>query len=301
MVKHQRRSHQRGSHSLDNEEYTSEDDDRESPSSPRQTGLSWPNPHHLGGHPGLQAHTIHRAASFADFGQHVNDYSAQQQQYNHRHSVSAGGTHEYHGEVQQPQHAGVHMLHRTPSMPSHPYYVTEQNNPGIATMNTAPIQGYQMPRQQPDRLALEIPYMTTNTAGSIQGSPNSYTASVPDRNPSAQEGYYTHQPPPAPYSLNASSPLVEQPMVQYAQQTPQPVPQVTTAQQVQHVQEQYQPPPPHQPEHTWYDGVPYQPPVEVPTVGQLPSFGSGIYDQWTIKPDFEDPSMLMPSQRVGNM
>ncbi|OTA53682.1 hypothetical protein K449DRAFT_206490 [Hypoxylon sp. EC38] len=313
MVKHQRRSHQRGIHSSEIDDFSSESDGGESPSTPRPTGLSWSTSHLTAGHPGLQGHTIQRAASFADFGQHINEYNVQQQ-YNHRHSVSAGGAHEYHGEaIQQPQqqqqqqHPGVHMLHRTASMPQHPYYVTEQNNPGVATMNTNPIQSYQMPRQQPERLPLEIPYTGASMAGSIQSSPSTYSAAAPGRSPSAQDGFYTHQPPQTTaYALNTTSPVVEQPMVQYAQQVHQPIhpqsvqPQVPSAPQVHHTQEQYQPAPA-QTEDPWYSTVPYQAPVEVGTIGQLPSFGSSVFDPWAIKPDFDDPTMQMPSARIDSM
>ncbi|KAI1389130.1 uncharacterized protein F4822DRAFT_270588 [Hypoxylon trugodes] len=311
MVKHQRRSHQRGAHMSEVDDLTSESDGGESPSTPKhQNGMSWPTTNHLvpGGHPGLQGHTIHRASSFADFGQQMTDYNVQQPyNNNHRHSVSAGGTNEYHGDaVQQPQNPGVHMLHRTASMPQHPYYVTEQNNPGVATMNTNPMQPYQMPRQQPERLPLEIPYNAGMT-GSLQSSPTTFSAAAQGRSPSAQDGFYTHQPPQAPtYALNGASPIVEQPMMQYTHQMPQqihppqsvhpPVPQ----QQIPHNQEHYQPQPGPE-DQQWYNAVPYQAPVEVSTIGPLPSFGSGVYDPWAIKPDFEDGSIQMPSARIDNM
>ncbi|KAI0384624.1 hypothetical protein F5Y04DRAFT_217715 [Hypomontagnella monticulosa] len=322
MVKHQRRSHQRGSQSLDNEDYTS-DDGGEYPSTPKQASLSWPNAYAGEGggggqqHIKMQSHTLHHAASFPSLSQHMNEYGTQQQ-YDHRHSISAGGAHEYHGEryhddmVQQASQSKVHTLHQTPNMPQHPYYITEQNNPGIATMNTGPIQTYQMPQQHPDQLTLKIPYVGNNMAGSIQSSPTNYVSPIPNRSLSGQEGYYTHQPPQAQYS---TSPIVKQPIVQYVHQAheqsihPRSLPPQATPtqqlQQVQQVQEQYQqaqppPPPPAQPEDPWYDGVAYQPPVEVTTIGQLPSFGSGVFDQWSIKPDYEDPSMQLPSARMDD-
>ncbi|KAL7623646.1 hypothetical protein AAE478_005198 [Parahypoxylon ruwenzoriense] len=319
MVKHQRRSHQRGIHSLEVDDFSSESDGGESPSTPRQAGLPWSTGHLTAGHPGMQGHTIQRAASFADFGQHVNDYNVQQQYGNsssssssnqHRHSVSAGGAHEYHGEVvQQPHHVGVPMLHRTTSMPQHPYYVTEQNNPGVATMNTNPIQPYQMPRQQAERLSSEIPYTAAGMASSIQSSPSTFSVTASGRSPSVQDGFYTHQPPPQPaYTLGTTSPIVEQPMVQYGQHIHQPMqhsqsvpPQVSPTQHAHHqAQEQYQPPAA-QPEEHWYSAVPYQAPVEVATIGQLPSFGSGIYDTWAMKPDYDDPTLQMPSARIDSM
>ncbi|KAI2616303.1 hypothetical protein GGR54DRAFT_239639 [Hypoxylon sp. NC1633] len=324
MVKHQRRSHQRGVNSSEVDDGSSESEGGESPSTPKQIGLPWSS-NHLG-HPGLQGHAIQRAASFADFGQHLGEYNLQQP-YNHRHSVSAGGAHEYHGElVQQPppppppqqqqqhqqqQHPGVHMLHRTASMPQHPYYVTEQNNPGVATMNTNPIHTYHMPRQPPERIQLEIPYTGAGMGGSIQSSPTTFSAAA-GRSPSAPEGFYTHQPPQSTtFSLN-TSPVGEQPMMQYAQQMQQAIhhaqpvqPQVPTSQQVHQTQEQYHPPPP-QPEEQWYNGLPYQQPTDVsqtipPSIGQIPPYGSTLYDAWTVKPDFDDQTMQLPSARIDDM
>lgn len=51
----------------------------------------------------------------------------------------------------------------------------------------------------------------------------------------------------------------------------------------------------------WYSNVPYQPPVEVATIGQLPTYGAGVYDPWGPKIEFEDPSMQLPSARIASM
>ncbi|CRK36730.1 hypothetical protein BN1723_018632, partial [Verticillium longisporum] len=133
-------------------------------------------------------------------------------------------------EEQTPQqHPGAHMLHRTASMPQHSYYVTEQSNPGVATMNTNPMPAqYQVPRQPVERLPLEIPYSAPHQA--MQSSPSNFSAGS-GRSPSTQEGFYTHQPTQtATYALHAASP------VEHAQQhAPQHQPQpqmVPYAQQV---------------------------------------------------------------------
>lgn len=265
------------------------------------------------------AHALHRASSFADFGQHIN---GGYQQYNHRHSVSQGAAHEYHGQVvheQQQQHPGAQMLHRTASMPQHSYYVTEHANPGVATMNTNPMPAaYQVPRQQVERLPLEIPYTAAGITGSLQSSPSTFSPAS-GRSPSVhQEAFYTHQPPQsAAYAMHHTSPVEQQhpqhQMVQYAQQMPQqiqPPPQTVPsqappAQPIHHVQEQYQPPPPQQQqqqEEHWYSGVPYQAPVEVATIGSIPAYSTaGVYDPWSIKPEFDDPSMQLPSARLEAM
>ncbi|KAH8198662.1 hypothetical protein TruAng_007160 [Truncatella angustata] len=313
MVKHQRRSHQRGIHSSELDDCTSESDSGESPTTPRMSNIPWPQVS-MGGHHGIHGHTVHRAASFADFGHAMNGYPIQHP-YGHRHSVSTGIPHEYHGQhiqqqqpqqqqhqpQQQPQqHPGAHMLHRTASMPQHSYYVTEHSNPGIATMNTNSIPAYQVPRQHVERPMIEIPYSATTIAGSLQSSPATFSP-VSGRSPSVhQENFYTHQPAQtATYAIQTTSPVESQsqPMVQYVQQVhAQPAPT-----HVHHVQEHYQPPQPQQ-EEQWYSGMPYQAPVEVATIGSLPSYGSiGAYDPWAIKTDFEDPSMQLPSARLESM
>lgn len=260
----------------------------------------------MGGHPGIHGHTIHRAASFADFGHAMNGYSVQQP-YSHRHSVSTGAAHEYHGqpvhEPPQQQHPGAHMLHRTASMPQHSYYVTEHTNPGVATMNTNSMSTYQVPRQHVERPMIEIPYSAATMAGSLQSSPATFSPAS-GRSPSVhQDGFYTHQPAQsATYALQTTSPVESQPqqIVHYVQQMQQvPAPQAAPPQV--HVQEHYTPQPPQQ-EEQWYSGIPYQAPVEVGTIGSLPSYGSGaVYDPWGIKADFEDPSMQLPSARLETM
>ncbi|KAL3297864.1 C2H2 finger domain-containing protein [Colletotrichum asianum] len=302
MVKHQRRSHQRGLHPNElMDDCTSDSDSGESPSTPKHAGMQWPPQGVMAmNHPGMHGgHAMHRAASFADFGQHMNGYPMQQQpqaQYGaHRHSLSSGGAHEFHGQpVHEQQHPGVQMLHRTASMPQHSYYVTEQNNPGVATMNTNPMQNQygQVPRQQQPQV--DMPYSAAGMNQSIQSSPSSFSAAS------------------ATYALHNASPVVEhqQPgMVPYPQQmqqqihTPQPIPtQAPAPPPQQQVPSQYASPTPQaQPEEYW-NGVPYQAPVEVATIGQLPTYGSGVYDPWGgPKIEFEDPSMQLPSARIENL
>ncbi|KAK9769868.1 putative C2H2-type domain-containing protein [Seiridium cardinale] len=308
MVKHQRRSHQRGIHSSELDDCTSDSDSGESPSTPRMSNIPWPQVG-MGGHPGIHGHTIHRASSFADFGHAMNGYAVQHP-YGHRHSVSTGAPHEYHGQPvheqqqqqqqQQQQHPGAHMLHRTASMPQQTYYVTEHANPGVATMNTNPVPTYQVPRQHIERPMIEIPYSATTIAGSLQSSPATFSPAS-GRSPSVhQEGFYTHQPAQAAtFALQGTSPAETQPqpMVQYVQHMQAPP---SAPAQVHQAQEQYQPTPPQHGEQ-WYNGMPYQPPVEVATIGSLPSYGSGVYDPWAIKTEFEDPSMQLPSARLESM
>ncbi|KAK2042855.1 hypothetical protein LZ31DRAFT_469525 [Colletotrichum somersetense] len=282
MVKHQRRSHQRGMHNGGDilDDCTSDSDSGESPSTPKHANMQWP-PHHQGvmamNHHGM-GHAMSRAASFNDYTQHMNGYQMQQQQQQqygaHRHSLS-GGPHEFHGQsVHEQQHPAV-MLQRTASMPQPPYFVTEQGNPGVATMNTNMYA--QVPRQQQQQV--DIPYSAPGMNQSIQSSPSSFSAAS-GRSPSSQEGFYTHQPTQAAtYALHHASP---------------PPPQ-------QHVSQYTSPTPQAQPEEYW-NSVPYQAPVEVATIGQLPTYGSGVYDPWGgPKIEFEDPSMQLPSARIENL
>jgi hypothetical protein len=104
-------------------------------------------------------------------------------------------------------------------MPHHNYFVPDQNNPGVATMNTnqhaAPQHQYhpQVPRQG-ERLPLEIPSYpnASDLASSIpNSSPGSFSAAS-GRSPSTQDGFYTHVPAgqTAAYSLHAASPVTQQ-------------------------------------------------------------------------------------------
>jgi hypothetical protein len=237
---------------------------------------------------------MHRAHSFADFGQgHLDGFSVQQN-YGHRHSVS-GGAHSFTQSI--PEHGHPHpnsMMHRAPSLPAHSsYYVPEQNNPGVATLNTNPprIQTYHLPRHQNSQ---EMP----------QSSPSTYS-SASRASPVSQEPYYTHQPAQAAtYALQNSSPIEQQP-IQYQQQLslhlsqpqsmPTPVPHVTQA------QEQYHPST--QQDGQWYDNVPYQPPVEVVCHIQAYPQQHIFHDPWGVQKleAYDDPSLQMPSARVENL
>lgn len=299
MVKHQRRSHQRGIHSseLDDGE-TSDSDTGESPSTPQHSAMHWPQqlqvPQQL-----PHGHQMHRAHSFADFGQHqIHAYPMQQNFGAHRHSLSGGAQQQYNGPIQEhPQP----IMQRAPSLPAHAsYYVPEHNNPGVATLNTnpPPIQTYQIPRQ------LERQEV-------VQSSPSSYS-SVSRNSPVSQEPFYTHHPAQAAtYALHNSSPVEQQPMVQYQQQVPQhivqqhhglPAPIIHHPQHhPQPVHTQYHPAPPQ--EGQWYEHVVYQPPVEVishhiPTYPQNQVFN----DPWAQKIEaYDDPSLQMPSARIENL
>jgi hypothetical protein len=291
MVKHQRRSHQRGIHSseLDDGE-TSDSDSGESPSTPQHPGhVQWPQTVSIPSHSHMvNGHTMHRAHSFADFGQHHLDGYSVHGPYGHRHSLS-GSTHSYPQSI--PEHGHPMLQNRAPSLPAHSsYYVPEQGNPGVATLNTNPtsIQTYHIPRHQTSQ---EI----------LQSSPSSYS-SVSRASPVSQEPYYTHQSAQAAtYALHNSSPVEQQPMVQFQQQQ---ISQHLSQQPMPHIQEQYQHPS-SQSEGQWFDNVAYQQPVVevISPVHNLQSYPQAIFhDPWGPKIEhFDDPSLQMPSARIENL
>lgn len=291
MVKHQRRSHQRGIHSseLDDGE-TSDSDSGESPSTPQNPSqMQWPPtiavPSHSAMHHG---HQMHRAHSFADFGHQQIDGFPVQQNYGHRHSLS-GGTH-YNPSI--PEHGLPNpMMSRAPSLPPHSaYYVPEQNNPGVATLNTnpTPIQTYHLPRHQQSQEML-------------QSSPSTYS-STSRASPVSQGPYYTHQAAQnATYALQNQAPVEQQNIIQYQQPLPhhmsQPQPMPTP---VPHVQGQFQQD--QQQDGQWYDSVAYQPPAEVISHIQVYPQQHLFHDPWGVKIEtFDDPSLQMPSARIENL
>ncbi|KAH8594799.1 hypothetical protein B0O99DRAFT_513465 [Bisporella sp. PMI_857] len=287
MVKHQRRSHQRGLHSseLDDGE-TSESDNGDSPSTPQHSSqIQWPQNTTITSHSAIQSnHQLQRAHSFADFGQH--DGFPVQPNYVHRHSVSGNGS--FHPSI--PEHGQPQLINRAPSLPAHSsYYVTEHNNPGVATLNTnpPPLQTYHMPRHQPSQEML-------------LSSPSSYS-SASRASPLPQETYYTHQgPQAATYALHNASPIDQQPMIQYQQQLNQQQPQPPQPPQVAHVQEQYHQQAPQNGQ--WYEGVAYQPPVEV--ISHISPYHPSqvvFHDPWQKIETFDDPSLQLPSARIENM
>ena len=194
---------------------------------------------------------------------------------NQRHGLS-NESHNYRGGER-----GMHIVHRTASLPHQPFYVVEQSNPGIATMNTNVPHSYQIPRHSMD--SVDIPYSSASISSisSISSSPASFSPGG-GHSPALQGGVYSHQPGTVGYAIQNAT-TVEQPTA-----TP------AYAQQVPH-QSQMQ-----QPEgQTWY---PYQAHVEVATIGQLPPFGSGVYDIYSApKLEFDDPTMQLPSARIESM
>ncbi|KAI0102398.1 hypothetical protein GGR51DRAFT_289687 [Nemania sp. FL0031] len=291
MVKHQRRSHQKGMHFSELDDCSSESDGGESPTTPTQRAMSWAPNSQI--QPAVPGHPLHRSTSFADFGQNIDEYGAQVQ-YGNRHSISGSDTHEYQDHSISAHHGSIQMVNRLQISPN-TYYVTEQSNPAVATMNTTPIQQYQASRPHPERPSQEIPCPTTNLNGSIQNVSSPFSPPAPIRGPPSHVGYYHSNQPPQliEHQLMAQ-------MRQEMQHTMQAIPQIPTGQPIHEIQEQFQQPASHHVSQ-WYEEIPYNAPMEVPTIGQIPTFGSGLFAPWEFKTDLEDPTMQMPSARIDNM
>lgn len=331
MVKHWKRTHQRGPHSPELDDMISDGGSDSAPPTPEShSAMPWQSHHApMMGHP---SHQLQRAASFADFGQQMGPHGMQQYP-NHRHSLSSNGPPPEYGAPQLGQ-PGLHphyqqqqqqqILQRTGSLQHHSYFVPDQNNPGVATMNTNQPPPYhpQVPRQGIERLPLEIPAYPNGAdlASSIpNSSPGSFSAGS-GRSPSTQDGFYTHVPPPgqAPaYAMHSASPVTAQQTPQLmsfpGQVMPQPQPQPQQQgqqgqqpspeqQYQQQAQAQVQQQQTQQAQQQWFDSAQYQSPVEVTTIGSLPAYGSaGMYDPWGPKLEFDDPTMQLPSARIESM
>ncbi|CAJ0552904.1 Ff.00g009820.m01.CDS01 [Fusarium sp. VM40] len=298
MVKHQRRSHQQGMNPNDIDDCSSDSDSDESPSTPQHSSMTW-SPHdmvHMNHVP--PNGSLHRASSYADFESQVHNHHHMPQGYGPRQGIPASVPHEYRGSPVPEQHPHVQLVHRASTMPRQAYYVTEQGNPGVATMINAVPPHYQL-SQQVQRPAIELPYSTSGIATSIQSSPSTFSVtSVPS--PMVPEGFYGHQPGSQPaYSAAESQPAMiqyHQPVQHHMAQPHQPV--VSQAQHIPATTEHYPPPPVHSQQEHWPH---YDPPIEVTTIGQLPAYGTGVYDMYGPKIEFDDPSLQLPSSRLASM
>ncbi|KAG5995440.1 hypothetical protein E4U52_008329 [Claviceps spartinae] len=247
MVKHQRRSHNRGLNPNDIlDDCTSESDMGELPATPDHTTMAW-SMSAPGGpmiHPGMvHPHPMHRSSPFPDFAHQITPFGMSHQ-IAQQHSVPTE-VHDFHRHDQN-----MHMAQHASSLPPQSYYVVDQNNPGIATMNTIPA-AYNIPRQHMER-SLEVPYSHGNMP-SLGNSPDGFSpvSAVSVHSPSMPDGLYTHHSP-APTNFG-----------------------------------------------DW--GYQYQPPVEVTTIGQIPAYGTGVYDMYP-GPKLEyDDACLLPGTRMEAM
>ncbi|KAI0451538.1 hypothetical protein F5B21DRAFT_381275 [Xylaria acuta] len=268
MTKHLRRSHQKGMHSTDIDDSSSESDGGESPTTPTQRAIPWQSlSQSLSALPGQPPH---RSPSFGNFGQHLDEYVGAQTQYGHRHSISATDIHEYQDPSVPGQHGSIQLL----QIPTSTYYVPDQTNPAVATMDPNSIQQYQ--------------------AGRPQESMPSHFSALSIRGPPSQGGYYQNQSPQV-LQHQVMGPQFRQPI----QTSMQSLPQTQAIHHVHGIQEPFQPS--HNTGH-WYSEIPYNPPIEVPTLDHVSGYGSGLMPGWDYKPELDDdPTMQMPSARLANM
>ncbi|KAL6405513.1 hypothetical protein AUP68_11271 [Ilyonectria robusta] len=148
-------------------------------------------------------------------------------------------------------------------------------------------------------------YPPSGIATSIQSSPSTFSAASVQR-PLMQDGFYPHQQQhPPSYTLQAASPMdSHHSMPSYTQsihqamiQAQQPVASQAQQNQTPTTENYHQPAAQSQEEH-WPQ---YQPPTEVTTIGQLPAYGTGVYDLCGPKIEFDDPTMQLPSSRLESL
>ncbi|KAG8664330.1 hypothetical protein FPOAC2_14035 [Fusarium poae] len=145
--------------------------------------------------------------------------------YAHRRGIPTTVPHEYHGHTVPDQHAHVQLVHRATAIPRQAYYVTEQGDPGVATMTSSLPAHYHL-SQQVERPPMEMPYSAAGIPTSIQSSPSTFSAtSVPS--PMVQDGFYAHQPATQPaYTAAETQPAMvqyHQPIQNHMAQPQQPV------------------------------------------------------------------------------
>ncbi|KAK4140805.1 uncharacterized protein C8A04DRAFT_31677 [Dichotomopilus funicola] len=235
MVKHYKRTHQRGYHSTGSDSDGGSESAPPTPESPN--AMPWqPHPPPIMGH--HAGHQAQRAAAFANLGQQMGAYDMTQQYNGHRPSISSNGGGEYNGpaglgqtQLHAQQHPGMQMLQRTGNIPHHNYFITEENNPAVATMNANQRtavhhqQYQQIPRQGVGRLPLNIPYQGNAELGLPHHNPDGFPPAA-TRSPQEGGGFYTHVPPgqDSTFALHAASPVTQQAtqMMPFPGQVPSP-------------------------------------------------------------------------------
>ncbi|EXK24444.1 KRAB domain-containing zinc finger protein [Fusarium oxysporum f. sp. melonis 26406] len=299
MVEHQRRSNQYGMDPNDIlYDCSSDSEDDEPPLTPQHSSMTWSPRDIVSMEQAISNGPLHRATSYADFGQQVHGQHMSQQ-YVNRQGIPSNAPQEFHCQPIPDYYVGAPTLHRTTTMPCQMYYVTEQGNPGVVTMTNAAQRHYRLPRQV-ERPPVELPYSTSAIATSIQSSPRNLSVTSVS-SPVAQECFFTYLPGNQPEYVQAD---LQHSIVQY--QHP-----------MQHLMSQSQPPvasqahPLHAPaaDHPPQKSAQAQleqwstndPPIEVTTIGQLPAYGTAVYDPYGPKIEVDDPSMQLPSSRLASL
>ncbi|RYC78325.1 hypothetical protein BFJ63_vAg18800 [Fusarium oxysporum f. sp. narcissi] len=273
MVEHQRTSHQQGMSPNDIlQDCSSDSEDDEPPSTPQHSAMTW-SPCDIVSMDQVIPHgPLHRATSYADFNQQVHDQHMQQQ-YANQHGIPSSVSQEFHSQPIPDYYVGASTPRRTTTMPRQMYYVTEQGNPEVVTMTNAAQPHYQLP-QQVERPLMELPYSTLATAASIQSSPRTFSATSVSR-PMVQERFYAYLPRNRPEYAQADS---QQSIIQYQQ----PMQQLMSQSQ----------------QENWSN---YDLPIEATAIGQLPAYGTAVYDPYELKIEVDDPSIQLPSSRLASL
>ncbi|KAL9567667.1 hypothetical protein ACKAV7_008239 [Fusarium commune] len=167
---------------------------------------------------------LHRASSYADFESQVHGYHKAQHCGN-RQGIPVSVPHEYHGTPVPEQYTPVQLVHRAATMTQEVYYVTEAENPGVATMTNTVPPHYQL-SQQGERPPMELSvYSPSNCDVDASITSTFSTTSVPT--PMIPECFYAHQPESQPAYIAAGfqPAMVEyqQPIQRHIAQPQQPV------------------------------------------------------------------------------
>ncbi|KAJ3455066.1 hypothetical protein MRS44_013666 [Fusarium solani] len=306
MTKHQRRSHQKGMNPHDPLDDCSSDSDSEFPSTPQTPSMTWTPL--MAVNSSMPHGALHRASPYPDFGQQMHDYPLQHhQQYVGRQTIRSNVPPKSHSHTVGEQQVDMYMIHRTASVPRQACYVTDQSSPGIATMTTNPVSSqYQLAQQQVERPPIEMPYSTPGMAAKpfIQSSPSAISAASVQSTLMQDSGFYPpQQQHPPSYTIQAASPVdshqrlptYPQPMHQAMSQAQRTVTAQARQQSPVSVTNNY-PEPTCQPQEEHWPR--YQPPTKVTTIGQLPAYGTAVYDFCGPKIEFDDPTMQLPSSRL---
>lgn len=245
-------------------------------------------------HQSLSQHAIPVLARARSYEPYPPQMDSNYAQFGHRYSIS--GPASTMPTVPINDHAQFHG-----SLPLRPiqtsYYVAEQNNPGVATMNT----GVSIPRYHP--VTISMPH--DRSVGSYHGQPHSASSqaspggysTTSSRSP-ASEIYYGHPTPHDRYTLQ--SPTEHSYPGQYGHhglvKGLEEPPPLILSQIPQHIQ-QYQSPQ----EQQWYTHAQYQ--DSIPVISDATSYTNpGVYDPWQTKMEaFDDPVLQLPSTRIESL
>ncbi|RKK50826.1 hypothetical protein BFJ69_g18000 [Fusarium oxysporum] len=237
---------------------------------------------------------LHRASPYSDFESQVHGHHIPQHCDN-RQGIPASVPHEYHGTPVPELYTPVQLVHRAAAM-TQVYYVAEAENPGVATMTNTVPSHYQL-SQQGERPSMELSVYSPSNCDVDSSSPSTFsTTSVPT--PMIPECFYAHQPGSQPAYIAAG---FQPAMIEYQQpiQRHMAQPHPSLVSQSRHV-----------PTTSGQNPLPrvqkqeqrshYDPPIKVTIMGQLPAYGTAVYD-YGPKYEYEDPSLQLLSGRLASM